>query len=249
MYNFALTLAKQYPEYADFFINHQKELEKIMNTISKDIYFPVMKNIFNFAKTPISEIESVFVGMDPYPSWKNVDYYDFIDDNEVIALTTGEKIVPEATGRSFEVRSIDSWNEKFKQTSLRNILKALYYLKTKKLDSLTTIRKNINNGLFIIDKPHEWFDLMEGRGVVFLNASLTVKMDEPNSHEKLWNNFMTNLVIYINNKNPDIKWILAGKAAETRFAHLVNNPIISSHPRINKFITECPFSRVDLTWM
>ncbi len=212
-----------------------KQLEDIINTVSKDTFFPIPSNIIRFAKIPAENVKCVVLGMEPYASW-------FCDEDG--------NIVPEATGRSFEVASVSRWDQPFKQTSLRNILKSLYYLHTGKLESMDTIREKISSGDFPISQPHEWFDKMEEQGVVFLNASLTVKKDKPNTHTHHWESFMTSLIEYYNSINPDIIWILAGDKAQSRALNLVNKAVLCPHPRVYGFVKECPFECVkDVEWI
>lgn len=178
--------------------------------------------------------------MEPYASWYTVpSTYD-----------NGEFIIPEATGRSFEVNSVTKWDQKFKQTSLRNILKSLYYMNTGKDETLEIIREKINSGDFSISQPHDWFDEMEKQGVVFLNATLTVRKDSPDSHRYLWDSFMTELISFINKQNPNIIWILAGDKAQNRALSLVNRAVICPHPRIARFVKSCPFEAVKtINWV
>lgn len=193
-------------------------------------FFPSISDMFRFMDVPVKDIKCVFLGMEPYPSW-----------------TTAENgtIIPEATGRSFEVRSVTDWSQKFKQSSMRNILKSLYYLHTNSKDDLNVVRNKIVSGEFPISQPPKWFDEMEKQGVVFLNAALTVQRGHPNTHQHIWEPFMTDLIEYINETNPDIKWILAGNQAQERAAHLVNHSVKVHHPRLDSFVTECPFKFVE----
>lgn len=221
--------------YKDFFTDENKALlENIFKDISSDTFFPDVYSIFLFARTPIKDIKCVFLGMEPYASW----------------FMAGDSLMSEATGRSFEVRSVSDWNQKFKQSSLRNILKSLYYLHTGQKESLGVIREKINNGEFSLSPPHVWFDKMEEQGVIFLNASLTVKKDIPNSHKILWEEFTTRLIEYINYKNPHIKWILAGNQAQEKALNLTSNSIATHHPRLDNFVVECPFKYVrEVNWI
>ena len=216
------------------------QIKEISNVLLSESFFPAPHNIFRFAKTPIKDIKCVFLGMEPYASWYTVpSTYD-----------NCEFIIPEATGRSFEVNSVTEWNQKFKQTSLRNILKSLYYMDTRKDESLDAIREKIDSREFPISQPHDWFDEMEKQGVVFLNATLTVKKDSPDSHRHLWDDFMTDLISYMNKQNPDIIWILAGDKAQNRALSLVNRSVICPHPRIARFVKSCPFEAVEtVNWI
>lgn len=221
--------------YAAFYTpERNKEFTKIYEKISYDIFFPDPLNIFRFASVPVENIKCVILGMEPYASWRNVCGF----------------CLPEATGRSFEVKSVINWNQKFKQSSLRNILKSLHYLYTGKISDIETIREEIKTGKFPISQPTDWFNEMENQGVVFLNAALTVEKDKPDSHGHLWDNFMTDLIRYMNEKNPDIIWILAGDKAQKRALSLVNKAIVCPHPRVNSFVSSCPFKDItNVNWI
>ena len=199
------------------------------------LVFPESENVFRCLEVPVDEIRCVFVGMDPYPTYTKKN----------------GKIIPEATGRSFEVASFKSWLKKTERASLRNILKALYYYKTGEVVSLPVVREKMKSKEFLLPPPTEWFDTMQAQGVVFLNASLTVEAGKPNSHQKLWAGFMQQYAELIVRLNKEAKWILAGKDAQNRFGDVVpkENQICCSHPRMAGFVTECPFKEVDIKWV
>lgn len=77
---------------------------------------------------------------------------------------------------------------------------------------------------------------MEKQGIMFLNATLTVKPYTPGSHEKYWENFMQMLIEYLNSKNKKNIWVLWGNNAYKRFYPYVSNTIASPHPRVQDFI-------------
>ena len=198
------------------------ELNEIENKIGNPIenYFPDEKNVLRFLKQDCNHIKCIIVGMEPYPS----NY-----ERNGIWL-------PQATGRSFEVDSIDSWLQKFKQSSLRNILKTIYLNETNEKLSLSDIRTKIENKTFLIKEPKDWFDSLEAQGVLFLNATLTVIPNKVDTHTKLWEHFMTSLIAYLDKK--DIIWFLWGDKARNRFEPNIHNGkiIITCHPRLAQFV-------------
>ncbi len=218
-----------------FFTNEIiQELNDIENKIG-DNYFPQKENVLRFAQTDLNKIKCVIVGMEPYPS----------------SFKINGKIVPEATGRSFEVNSLrdKTWCQKFKQSSLRNILKAVYFNETSKIKSLDEIRTEIENNTFKISQPGEWFDNLEKQGVLFLNATLTVIPNSVDTHTKIWEEFMNKLIPYIDKKN--VKWLLWGNKARERVLPFINsdNAICSCHPRLAEFVNDNPFKYVkDIKW-
>jgi len=198
-----------------------KELQEIHGKLNR--YFPSDNNVLRFLETDFNNIKYVIVGMEPYPT-------DFMKDGTS---------VPVATGRSFEVATLrgKTWDEKFKQSSLRNMLKAIYYAETGINASLDTIRKEIREGRFLMKQPGEWFDSMESQGVLFLNASLTVEPYNVGSHREYWDKFVTDLIKHIDN-NLDVVWLLWGKDAKDRVFPHVKNSICSCHPRLSEFVIE-----------
>lgn len=86
---------KIHKSWLDFFTNDiENELENIEKQIG-DNYFPSKENILRFMQLDLNKVKYIIVGMEPYPS-------SYIENNQVI---------PEATGRSFEVSSVKSWNK------------------------------------------------------------------------------------------------------------------------------------------
>lgn len=213
--------------FEDFIMKNEKELDLICEKIGDDFY-PNKENVLRFARCDLNKIKVIILGMDPYPSSYNSDSIRRGELSEVAPSGVTNPIeMPVATGRSFEVGNVDKWTDKFKQTSLINILKSLYYLKYNKEESIENIRNDIENKKFIISDPHEWFDKMENNGVMFLNATLTVKKGKPNSHKKIWKKFMDDVICYINDfdKDNNIIWLLWGKDAFDRVNDAVKDSI------------------------
>ena len=210
-----------------------EELKEIESKIGKNIY-PEEKNVLRFLNNDLNNVKCIIVGMDPYPS----------------SFSKNGKEIPIATGRSFEVQNIENWQQKFKQSSLRNILKTIYYNKTGQKKSMEELRDMIEKKEFCIKQPKEWFDSLENQGVLFLNASLTVEPGKPDSHRKIWNKFMTKLIKYIS-QNKNIKWLLWGDKAKTRVLPIIDEStaIISQHPRLDGFVKENCFKEIkEINW-
>ena len=234
-------------------------LQELVEAFEKAVEFHIQCNeVVNKIDAMISELEKEdntesFYSDDEYYTENNhsINKEEHVKDSNSITYSNYSietpigPVVPEATGRSFEVNSMVTWTDKIKQSSLRNILKSLYYLETGEKKTVQEIREEIFSGNFSILPPHEWFDYLETQGVVFLNTSLTVKMDKAGSHLKLWESFMNDLVKYIDSKNPEIKWILAGKVSQERITPLISYSVQTDHPRLDSFVTQCPFAQVD----
>lgn len=219
----------------DFFFN--EDVFNILSNIEKQIgnnYYPTQDKVLRFAQNDSNNVKHIIVGMDPYPSWNN------------------EMNCPQATGRSFEISELvgKDWNYKIKQSSLRNILKAIHYNTTGKKLSLQEIRDAINDGSFSIAKPTAWFDNMEEQGVLFLNSTLTVCPDKPGSHQAYWKTFRELLVPYLSGRN--ITWHLWGRDAQNEYGNLLSNTehlLLSCHPRLVNFVDENTFAKaIDIDW-
>lgn len=218
------------------FINDNKilELNNIFNSISD--FFPREDKVLRFLESDFTNLKYIIVGMEPYPS--------SYEENGII--------IPEATGRSFEVSNMinKTWASKFKQSSLRNILKTIYYNETNTIKSLDEIRIELENNSFSIKNPTDWFNSMEEQGILFLNASLTVEPYNVGSHTKLWNSFIKDLITHINN-NSNANWLLWGNDAKNRVYELVDKDkcILSCHPRLAQFVNENCFQYTkDINW-
>ena len=224
------------PAYADFFTPARLEqLTHIADRLRDTDYFPCADRVLRFAQVDPTTLRCVIVGMDPYPSH---------------TVSADGCIIPEATGRSFEVASVTDWGGKYRQASLRNILKSIYYLERGKVPTMEILREELADGSFPILPPRQWWDSLEQQGVLFLNASLTVIPAHPGTHADLWDAFMTDLMSFIAQKAPDAVWLLWGAVAQNRVPQAVSNKICSQHPRLPGFVTECPFAQVSaIRWM
>jgi uracil DNA glycosylase len=79
--------------------------------------------------------------------------------------------------------------------------------------------------------PSEFKDFMKSNGVLLLNMSLTVRAGSPNSHKVLWNRLINLIISTINRNNPNIKFILLGKEAQSIIPLLIEpNYIKGPHP-------------------
>lgn len=210
-----------------------EELNKIQKNLETTSFYPEDKNVLRFLENDLNQVKVVILGMDPYPS-------EFISDNGE------EKCV--ATGRSFEVRNVKSFTDKYRQTSLRNIFKHLYGIQTGDYDcKLDSIRNDIINEKIKVKPTKDFFDSLEKQGVLFLNATLTVEPHKPNSHENLWLEFMNLLLFFIENKKSPL-WELWGSVA---FNRLMNVPNMSckhiyytKHPRLADFVKSESFLKI-----
>ncbi len=187
------------------------ELEIIEKKIGSNIN-PDYVNVMRFLKTDLGNAKVVILGQDPYP----------------------EK--GRATGRAFEVGDLKSWNDKFRQVSLKNIVRLLYknYNSIDKYDEIlkfSQIQNKILGGSFNIAPPDELFKLWERQGVLLLNTYLTVESGVAGSHISIWEPLSIKLLKYISEENRNINWFLWGKFAEEKKKYIKHGRFyISRHP-------------------
>jgi len=203
------------------------EIKKINTKLKNIKYTPSDSKVFRFLNIDLNKVKYIIVGMDPYPG-------TYINKNG--------KVKNIANGRSFEPANYDSWLDKTKNSSINNILKAIYINETGiKNIGIESIRKQIKGGSFYILPPHELFDYLEEQGILFINYSLTVTKgytkNNSGSHIKYWKNFSKMLIEYIDN-NFTVEWVLLGEHAKGLKKYITNNPTIEDvHPRKIEFYT------------
>lgn len=187
------------------------EIKEIESKIGDNIN-PKTENVMRFLQNDLNKVKVVILGQDPYP----------------------EK--GRATGRSFEVGDLFSWNDKFRQVSLKNIIRLIHkdYTNTRNYDNIkkfSQIQKDIASGEFDILSPQDIFKSWEDQGVLMLNTYLTVESGNPGSHIKIWQDFSCKLLRYISLANKEIKWFLWGKQAEKASGNIIHGKkYISRHP-------------------
>ena len=222
------------------FVNNSMYLAKMMDFISScNNICPKRSNVFRFLNCDLYNTKCIILGMDPYSS----TYFN----NGVEE--------PVATGRAFELMNITYWTEPHKQMSLTQIFKALTYLKFGELYDIKTLRSIVNKDSFKYLNIHDWFDDMEKQGVIFLNATLTTLINKSGAHEKIWKDFMDELLNYIVCINKSIIWMIWGESAKNRISGIVDskNIVYTCHPAArqnNTFIKDCTFERVkSINWV
>jgi len=187
------------------------EINSIEQRIGENIN-PEHSNVLRFLQCNLNNIKVVILGQDPYP----------------------EK--GRATGRSFEVGDLHSWNDKFRQVSLKNIIRLIHkgyndINDYKYIKKFSEIQEEIKTGKFKILPPNEIFSSWEKQGVLLLNTYLTVESGITGSHIEIWEHFSIKLLDYVSNENKDINWFLWGKQAEDKMKYIKNgNFYISRHP-------------------
>lgn len=201
-----------HPSWSEF-LNEDtlNSLHEIDSKIGDNIN-PEPENVLRFLTNDLNAIKVVILGQDPYP----------------------EK--GRATGRAFEVGDLNDWNDKFRQVSLKNIIRLIHknYNNIENYDEIrkfSAIQEEIRLGRFNILAPNEIFKSWEKQGVLLLNTYLSVEAGKPGSHIDIWEDFSKSLLKFISSKNRSINWFLWGKQAEDMSQHIVDGKMyISRHP-------------------
>jgi len=148
---------------------------------------PGAGQVLRFLSMDLSRVKVLILGQDPYPQ------------------------LGVATGRAFEVAGLNRWQEPFRNTSLKNIVRALY---AAKFDAFKKFKQIAESGFSWLLPPDTLFSHWEDQGVLLLNTSFTCVVGASNSHEKYWRDFSMRLFRYIAQQNDQIIWFLWGNHAQ-----------------------------------
>ncbi|MDY6062899.1 MAG: uracil-DNA glycosylase [Erysipelotrichaceae bacterium] len=189
-------------------------LNQIYETIKDSDYTPDAENVLRFLSNDLSKIKVVIMGQDPY-----------------FSVVNGRKV---ATGRAYEPADVTDFRMKFKQVSLKNIIRLIHknyhgITDYDKILKFSEIQAEIDCGRFNINYPKAWFDSLERQGVLMLNSSLTTLINQPLAHEKLWHEFTLRLLQYID-RDHVIIYFLWGKSAMAYQGLLKGKVYTSRHP-------------------
>lgn len=198
---------KIHPDWKPFLTREMEQsILEIEDKITSESYTPSAEKVLRFFELPLQSAKVIILGQDPYPQ-------------------------PDAaTGRAFEVGVLKSWNEPFKNISLKNILRALYKSYTGKVIKYNDLKQTFDNE-FPVLPPGRLFKHWEEQGVLLLNTSFTCVVGKPGSHQKVWEKFTELLLNFINAQVPEITWFLWGNHAMNATRELIlKNTVITQHP-------------------
>jgi len=187
----------------------------IERTICIEKATPRVDLVLRFLEMDLSSIPVIILGQDPYPQ------------------------VGIATGRAFEVNGLNSWHDKFRNVSLKNILRSIYKASTGEKLKYSEILRKLNEGDclgmnrdFKILPPNKLFRYWsEKQHVLLLNTAFTCEIGNPNSHTKVWAPFTQALLRFIAQHNPDMIWFLWGNNAQNIVKDMtIVHKIETAHP-------------------
>lgn len=174
--------------------------------ITKSGYTPSAEKVLRFLKVPIGSGKIIILGQDPYPQ------------------------PGVATGRAFEVGTLQSWSQPFQNISLKNILRALYKAYTGNIILYNQLKEKIYTD-FPILPPGKLFEFWESQGVLMLNTSFTCEPGKPGSHQRFWEKFTIQLLHFIAAQAPHITWFVWGNHAAKAINNIRPQKVISTmHP-------------------
>lgn len=184
----------------------KSNLVKIESEILQRDYTPAKENVLRFLELPLQSVEVIILGQDPYPQ------------------------PGVATGRAFEVGTLKSWNEPFKNISLKNILRALYKAYSGEVIKYNDLKTKFDNE-FPLLPPNKLFKHWEKEGVLLLNTSFTCEPGIPGSHKTIWEGFTQELLLFVSKKHEQIIWFLWGTQALEATENIdIKNKIVTRHP-------------------
>ena len=194
-------------DWKPFLTTEIRELIKQVESevLQKEITPPAEK-VLRFLEFPLESAKVVILGQDPYPQ-------------------SGA-----ATGRAFEVGNLKSWNQPFKNISLKNILRAIYKAHAGKILKFSELKQKFDNE-FPVLPPTKLFQHWEKEGVLLLNTSFTCTPGKPGSHRKNWEEFTNILLDFINHNATKATWFLWGNHAREATANMhLEKTIFTMHP-------------------
>lgn len=191
------------PFLSDAVTNH---ISRIEAAVLPEGVTPPPEKVLRFLTFPLQSARIVILGQDPYPQ------------------------PGAATGRAFEVGSLKSWNQPFKNISLKNILRALYKAYTGEILKYNELKEKFDNE-FPVLPPGKLFKHWEAQGILLLNTAFTCRPGNPGSHRKYWEDFTAVLLKYIRDNAGTATWFLWGNHAleATKDLHL-KDYLFNTHP-------------------
>lgn len=167
---------------------------------------PPLGDVLRFLTSDLLSAKIIILGQDPYPQ------------------------AGAATGRCFEVGTLKSWSESFRNVSLKNIVRALYNASTGEIIGYKEVLARSAQGWPLLP-PQMLFKDWEAQGVLLLNTAFTCQIGTAGSHTEYWQRFTSLLLKYICAANPQLIWFVWGKHAERHTSGLpIQHKMISQHP-------------------
>jgi len=159
----------------------------IQYVLSQPGIVPECKHTLVFAKRDLTSIKSIIVIPEPYCNKKRI------------------------SDRPLEAAGITSWMDNHIPTTLKNIVKLIYYTEKNEIKSFKEIQEEINNNKFFIAPPSLLFQKWEWEGVLLLYNVFTTEQNQKGVHKPYWENFSNQLITFIADNKKHTHWYLWGK--------------------------------------
>ena len=164
---------------------------------STDDWLPGKSAMFAAFRRPLTSVRYLLLGESPYPRVQSANGYAFWDA---------------AVGSLWSERGLSK--EVNRATSLRNLLKMLLLARgdlgeDTSQDAIAALDKSA-----LVQTGAQFFEGLQRRGFLLLNASLVYTEGKVNAHARRWQPFMEVLFQLLEKENPTLQLILLGRIAE-----------------------------------
>jgi uracil-DNA glycosylase len=181
-------------------------LKEIEGQIAASHSTPFPEKVLRFLTLSPDEIKVIILGQDPYPQ------------------------EGAATGRAFEVGTLKSWSEPFRNVSLKNILRLLYKTYHGRVVKFNELKEQLGQEFRVLP-PGKLFGHWEKQGVLLLNTAFTCEVGKPGSHSAYWQPFTARLLAFLATRQPSAQWFIWGNHAEKAVAGLdLKHAFHTRHP-------------------
>ena len=187
---------------------------------STDDWLPGKSAMFAAFRRPLTSVRYLLLGESPYPRVQSANGYAFWDA---------------AVGSLWSERGLSK--EVNRATSLRNLLKMLLLARGDlgediSQDAIAALDKSA-----LVQTGAQFFEGLQRRGFLLLNASLVYTEGKVNAHARRWQPFMEVLFQQLEKENPTLQLILLGRIAEKiPKTHFIPS-LVAEHPYNISFIT------------
>lgn len=195
------------------------DAEYLHNLCSSDVWLPGWASLFSAFSQSLSQIQYILLGESPYPRKQSANGYAFWD-----AAVEG---LWSKTGFSKTVN---------RATSLRNLIKMLLYARQDLQEDFSQAAIAALDKRVYVSTLQDLFQNLLNQGFLLLNASLVYEPKRVPYHAKHWRPFMTSILQYLHQINPNIQLILLGNIAQKIAPHDLFTCFLSEHPYQLSFI-------------
>lgn len=216
-----LALTKAHPEWHSGIEEALSSMnaDYLHNLTSSDAWLPGWQFLFSAFSQPINRLQYILLGESPYPRKQSANGYAFWD--------AAVQNLWSDTGFSKPVN---------RATSLRNLLKMLLYARQDLQNDFSQPAIAALDKTKYVATLSDLFQNFLNQGFLLLNASLVYESKRVPYHAKHWRPFMTSILQYLHQINPNIQLILLGNIAQKIAPQDLFTCFLSEHPYQVSFI-------------